>query len=137
MTVGVVFFLIFLVGLFVGGIYLFLIYPSKLDKKAKMKIEKEMEGLTPEQKLNKLMYRSWKDKYGSLPETCPNCYSKNSKEGDWGPVSTWKLIATKTEQYDTFDKAYRLGGATTVFTKKATRTVETYKCPNCNYTHTM
>ena len=62
---------------------------------------------------------------------CPRCNAYNF------PLSKWVLISTKTDVIEKFDKAYTLGGATTVFTKNQTKQVKTYKCPNCDYTHTI
>ena len=61
---------------------------------------------------------------------CPSCHRRTEK-------SKWILESSEIRTDTKFDKAYTLGGSTTIFTKDVQTAAHTYKCPNCGYKITM
>lgn len=76
--------------------------------------------------------------YTGLPYCCPSCGKVLWKYDDYGRIiHEWVLVSGATYTKRSFDGAYTLGGATTVFTKEEKRIAGQYKCPACIYTHTV
>lgn len=111
-------------------------YVDWRNEKINEKVKKRVAEMSEKEKQNLLWGDSWKYANGSLPKTCPKCYAENYSNNSIGyPTSKWILISTETVEVEKLDKAYRLGGATTVFTKNETKEKKTYKCPKCGYIH--
>ena len=131
---GILFAILIGGGIIFAEIYFMIIRPKKIEKEAKERVA----NMSKEEKQALLWKSSWEGSYGSLPKNCPKCGAVNYEKTEIGyPLSKWELISTKTVDSETFDKAYTLGGATTLFTKKQTKQVKTYKCPKCGYIHTV
>ena len=138
--VGIVLILLILASGGVAVVYYLYIEPYFDEKKKKKAEEEKLSKMTEQEKKEYYKEKNEKMAYsaafqnelkGGLPTICPNCHTSTY------PLSKWILVSTKTAQVEKLDKAYRLGGATTVFTKQETKQARTYKCPKCDYTHTV
>ena len=134
--------LIFVTLLFAAVVsYFFIVMPIKntvQEIKARKNARERVNNMSEEEKEELIWGDFWKNIYGSLPKRCPRCSTANYEKDEIGyPSSKWEIKSKKTVEIEKLDKAYRFGGATTVFTKKETKEVVTYKCPQCDYTHTI
>ena len=130
-----------LVAITFGGVILWAYIKPSIDAKKEEREEQEKLSKMNEkekaeyfrQKMYGFAYRQalQNEAKGGLPTFCPKCHAYNF------PLSKWVLQSSKAVEVEKLDKAYTLGGATTVFTKKERTQVKTYKCPKCDYTHTV
>ena len=107
--------------LFGGGLLACVIYGIKKSEADAKKLD-SLEGEEREDFYKKVYLGIDVDEI-KRKATCPKC----------GQRDKWELFKQEEIEEQKPDSAWRMGGATTVFTKRSTKYRKHYKCSNCGF----